>query len=201
VADGNVKTLEVRGLSNQVEIDESAKVQLPIRIEGDYNRLVIGKNVRLTGISLDIFGSHCSVVFHDHAMMHGHLRCKHDHAHVSYGRKTTAMNIKIHLHEAGSITIGEDCMISGNVSMNVSDVHSIMDRATGKRINMAKDIVIGDHVWLAQDVIVAKGCQIGSGSIVGAKSFVRGMIPENVLVAGVPARLIRENVEWDRARL
>lgn len=193
--------LSETGTGNLIEIDDTATIDLKVVITGNNNRLVVGKKVKLTGYLLEIHGNNCSVVFHDNAMMNGELRCRHNDTHVSYGRATTAMNVKIHLHEAGTITIGEDCMISGDVRMNVSDVHSIMDRTTGQRINKARDIVIGDHVWLAHSVTVSKGCRIGSGSVVGAKSFVQGTIPENVVVAGVPAKIIRENVKWDRARL
>jgi acetyltransferase-like isoleucine patch superfamily enzyme len=102
------------------------------------------------------------------------------------------------VHETGSIRIGADCMISGGVTINNSDAHTIFDLETGNRVNHARDVVIGDRVWLAERVMVGKGTRIGSGSVIGAASFASGMIPENVVAAGVPARILRRNVGWKR---
>ncbi len=193
--------LDERGSGNRVEIDPAAKINVPIRIHGNQNRLFIGKNVRVEGTILEIIGNNCSVVLNDDIIWRGIIRCRHDDSHIVMGTKTTAMHAIVTLHEAGRITIGEDCMIAGDVRLDVSDMHSIMDLTTGKRLNHARNITIGDHVWLGHGVTVLKGCQIGSGSVVGAKSLAGGIIPENVVVAGVPARIIRENVKWSRERL
>lgn len=190
-----------QGTGNIIEIDDTAKIKAPVHINGNHNRLFIGKNVQVDGTILEIVGNNCSVVLNEGVVWRGIIRCRHDDSHIVMGRNTTSMHAIVTLHEAGRITIGEDCMFSGDVRFDVSDMHSIMDRATGERINKARDITIGDHVWLGHGVMVLKGCQIGGGSVVGAKSLVGGVIPENVVVAGVPAKIIRENVEWSRKRL
>lgn len=95
-----------------------------------------------------------------------------------------------------NITIGEDCLFA-TVRFRPSDSHKIIGVATGERINPPADIVIGDHVWLAEDVLVLKGVTIGSGSIVGARSMVTRDLPSNVLAAGSPAKVIREGVRWE----
>lgn len=56
----------------------------------------------------------------------------------------------------------------------------------------AEPIFIGDNVWLTMNVIVLPGVSIGKNSVVGAGSVVTQSIPENVLAAGVPARVIKE---------
>jgi FkbH-like protein len=190
-----------RGTGNILEIDATARINAPVRVRGSHNRLFIGKDVKLDGAVLEIVGNNCSIVINDGVRWRGILRCRHDDTHIEIGRKTTSMDSVVTLHEAGRITIGEDCMFSGDVRMDVSDMHSIMDRATGQRINQAQNIEIGDHVWLAHGVTVLKGCQIGSGCVVGAQSLVGGSIPENAMVAGQPAKIIRENVAWSRQLL
>lgn len=56
---------------------------------------------------------------------------------------------------------------------------------------------MGDHVWIGQDAFVSKGSCIGSGSIVGAKSVTGGKtIPSNCSSAGMPCKVIRENIFW-----
>lgn len=101
-------------------------------------------------------------------------------------------------HEASRIIIGSDCLFAGNVMVTTSDMHSIIDVDTGKRTNPPIPITIGDHVWLGQNVYVMKGVQIGDGSIVGAASVVTRNIPVKSLAVGSPARVVRNNVTWQR---
>lgn len=76
-----------------------------------------------------------------------------------------------------------------------ADPHLIYDINTKKRINNTKSIFIGDHVWLGQSVIILKGTQIASGSIVGAMGLVsETMIPSNECWGGVSAKRIRGGV-------
>lgn len=52
--------------------------------------------------------------------------------------------------------------------------------------------IIGDNVWLGDNVVVLPGTSIAHGSIIGANSVVAGAIPPNSLAAGVPAQVIKE---------
>jgi DNA-binding HxlR family transcriptional regulator len=77
----------------------------------------------------------------------------------------------------------------------------LVDAATGRRLNPARDVVIGDRVWVGYRAFVGKGSEIGSGSVVGAQSVVTGKVAPQTLVAGQPARLLREGIEWSAALL
>ena len=56
----------------------------------------------------------------------------------------------------------------------------------------AKPIKFGDNVWLTMDVTVLAGVEIGSNTIIGAGSVVTKSIPDNVIAAGNPAKVIRQ---------
>lgn len=92
------------------------------------------------------------------------------------------------------IHIGADAKIARGVYIYDSDRHSIMD---GERItNPPAPISIGKHVWIATGAIILKGVSIGDGAIIAAGSVVTHDIPAKSMVAGNPAKIIRENVEW-----
>jgi acetyltransferase-like isoleucine patch superfamily enzyme len=119
--------------------------------------------------------------------------------HVTIGSHSTfTTRARFIMHEPSRIDIGTDCMIASDVQFMTSDVHTVYDRETGKRLNRPKDIVVGDHVWIALQTFVLKGARIGSGSVIGLRSVVTGEIPENSLAVGSPARVLREGVGWDR---
>ena len=62
----------------------------------------------------------------------------------------------------------------------------------------SKPITIGDNVWVGAGVHIMGGVTIGRNSIIGAGSVVTKDIPENVIAAGLPCRMIREITEEDR---
>jgi acetyltransferase-like isoleucine patch superfamily enzyme len=104
--------------------------------------------------------------------------------------------------EGKNITIGSNCMISYDVAVRTSDAHSVVSADSLKRINPAQDVVIGNHVWLAAHTLIQKGAKIGDGCIVGARSVVTKVFDEpNCVLAGVPAKVLKTNTTWDRARL
>ncbi len=91
-----------------------------------------------------------------------------------------------------SITIGDNVAISENFSIWDSDAHAIL----GKENQMTQPIIIGNNVWIGTNVTVLKGVTIGDGVIIAAGSIVSKNIPSNCIAAGIPAKVIKENVEW-----
>ncbi len=97
------------------------------------------------------------------------------------------------------ISIGNDVMMGWNCLINDGDGHSIYDKQTNKQINDNEDVVISDNVWIGAEVTLLKGTFILKNSIVGYGSLVtRKYDKENVVIAGRPAGIIKENVYWKR---
>jgi acetyltransferase-like isoleucine patch superfamily enzyme len=92
-----------------------------------------------------------------------------------------------------SITIGYDVAISENVSIWDSDAHAIK----GKEHLMTQPIVIGNHVWIGTNVTILKGVTIGDNAIIASGSIVTKDIPAKCLAAGIPAKVIKQDVEWN----
>lgn len=100
-------------------------------------------------------------------------------------------NTRIKCYE--EISIGKNVAISENVTIWDSDAHKIVKSLTP----MTLPITIGDNVWIGTNAIILKGVTIGNGSIIAAGSVVNKSIPANCLAAGVPAKVVKENVSWE----
>lgn len=99
-------------------------------------------------------------------------------------------NVKIRCYH--EISIGNDVAISENVTIWDSDAHQIM----GKENQMTQPISIGNHVWIGTNVTILKGVTIGDRAIIAAGSVVTRDIPAQSLAGGVPAKVIKENIQW-----
>ncbi len=112
------------------------------------------------------------------------------------------VEVHIAVTEPGSkVVVGEECMFANDIDIRTGDSHSILDAATGKRINFAENVTIGDHVWVASHAIILKGVEIGADSVVAAGSIVTKSCAPGSLLAGNPARVIREGISWKRERI
>ncbi|THF80780.1 acyltransferase [Cohnella fermenti] len=103
--------------------------------------------------------------------------------------------------EETKVTIGDDCMFATGVQIRTHDSHPIFSVHDGQRINPARSIEIGHHVWLAYSVTLLSGCSIGEGSVIGHSSLVKGNIPNNCIAVGTPAKMIKKDIAWDKAHV
>ncbi len=94
-----------------------------------------------------------------------------------------------------SISIGNDCAIASDVLIQDTDFHPILDEQ-GKEKPVAKPVVIGNKVWICAKATILKGVTIGDGAIVAAGAVVTKDVPAYSVVAGNPAKVVRENVIW-----
>ncbi|ESU22174.1 hypothetical protein FEDK69T_21520 [Flavobacterium enshiense DK69] len=92
-----------------------------------------------------------------------------------------------------SIKIGHQVAISKGVIIRDSDNHVL----NGDANKMSAPIVIGNHVWIGLRAIILKGVTIGDGAVIAAGAVVIKDVPANTVVAGVPARVIKENCSWE----
>jgi acetyltransferase-like isoleucine patch superfamily enzyme len=69
----------------------------------------------------------------------------------------------------------------------------------GKAVKRVGSIEIGNHVWLTSNTIVAKNVKIADGCIIAQGAVVTKSISESKsLVGGIPAKVIRQNIEWEK---
>ncbi len=88
------------------------------------------------------------------------------------------------------IVIGDGTMLANGAYITDSDWHTIYDRT--RRDERVTPVHIGRNVWLGDHATVLKGVTIGDNSVVAARAVVTRDVPANVVVAGNPARVVKE---------
>lgn len=92
------------------------------------------------------------------------------------------------------ITIGDKCIIGGNVKILDNDFHPadpIIREHTPSASYGTAPVIIGRNVFIGCNSLILKGTSIGDNSVIGAGSVVSGTIPSNCMAAGNPVKIIK----------
>lgn len=116
-----------------------------------------------------------------------------DKARLSIG-ENTYFTSDSHIEAVDSIVIGSDCAISWGVTIIDNNHHKVITKIQKEEIDT--NLVIGNHVWIGCNVTILKGTEIGNNCIVAAGSVVKGVFSDNMLIAGNPAKVVKEEVNW-----
>lgn len=172
-----------------------------VQFFGKNNRVVINKDANLKNTFIEFRGNDANFTIGKNAKIHGSFRLGYG-CSITIGNDTSSTNgVYVTCAEYTKITIGNDCMFATNNQIRTDDSHGIYDVNTGRRVNFSKDIIIGNHVWIAYGATILGGAAIGDGSVVGAYSLVKKSIPNNSVAAGIPAKVIRKDIFWERPLL
>ena len=106
------------------------------------------------------------------------------------------MNEEATISCSKEIVIGKGTIIARYVIIRDWDSHSIVYE--NGEISEPKAIYIGENVWIGERAIILKGVKIGNGAIISAGAIVTKDVPENCIVAGIPAKVIKEKVSWNK---
>lgn len=169
------RRIDIKGTNNRIIIASGTKLRnLKIVIHGNDNLLSIGKNCDLNGF-MEMSGNSNEIILGS--------------------RTEISENVRLLAHGGKRIKIGERCLIADLTEIRTTDSHSILN-AEGDRINPDESIEIGDRVWLTREVMVLKGADIGSDTVIGPRSIITKKIPSNSLAIGIPAKVVRTNITW-----
>lgn len=108
------------------------------------------------------------------------------------------------------IHIGEGSSISKNVSflthdfsmntvykgLNLEREKEFDVQYSKNRLRVLKEIIIGEHTFIGANCFILPGSKIGSNCIIGAGSVIRGIIPDDSIVIGNPAKVVKKTSEW-----
>jgi len=110
---------------------------------------------------------------------------------LSYIRGDSRINIT-----GGSVHIGSGCNIAQRLNIHTSgtDTEDVLKGESSE--NWLKesrgDVIIGDNVWIGDDVTIISPVSIGNNSVIGSGSVVTKDVPSNCVVAGNPARIVKQ---------
>jgi acetyltransferase-like isoleucine patch superfamily enzyme len=110
---------------------------------------------------------------------------------VSIGAKTV-MGQECTISAYQHVSIGRECIIADRVMLIDFDHGAVeVDRPIRRQGIYKRDVRVAHNVWIGYGACVLRGVSIGSNSIVGTSAVVTRDVPENAVVAGVPARIVR----------
>ncbi len=132
-------------------------------------------------------GENCYIELPFHANWGGH------HLHLGSG---VYMNFNMTMVDDGNIYIGNKVMFGPNVTI-ITGTHPVNPSLREKGLQYNKDIYIEDNAWIGSGVTILPGVKIGKNSVIAAGSMVTKDIPENVVAAGIPCKVMRKIGEHD----
>ena len=175
--------ISINGNNNILSIGKNNKtntskpVLITAIIDGNSNTLSIGKNN--TGQVLEIY-------------THGNAICE-------IGDNNCFEKVQLVISAHNHAKIGNDCLFSSNIHLRVGDAHVVRDNKTKEITNNKSKFIIGDHVWIGYGAYCTKSTQIPNNCIVGMGSVVtKKFTQENCVIAGSPAKICKENIDWEK---
>lgn len=104
---------------------------------------------------------------------------------------STYINSDCKIRVQDKVVMGEQCAISHDFTVLDSNFHTLNSK------KKTAPVIIGDHVWIGTRVTILSGVEIGNDAVIAAGSVVTKCMPPHSLVGGVPAKVMKENIEWD----
>lgn len=193
------------------------------RFKGCNARIKIGKNVRLPSYPIDVYdnaiidmGDNVNItsprfeIKKESQLIVGNdtsIRMSmviNNLSHVKIGNNSGLNTGQLRTGRNQEIIVGDDCIFSWDVVFMGHDGHIIWDINTQKPLNNTtgsrrQSIVIGNHVWFGGEVILLPGTKVGDGCILGYRSMLKGIYPNNCIIAGSIAKVIKKNIAWNRS--
>ena len=170
-----------------VQLDEGAVLELndylylgrkQVKASKMETRVLLEKNARLTvnGSFQCFAGSYIRVVQGGELILDGGF-----------------INENVQITAGAIVHIGKGATIGRDVVIRSYDGHYI-DRPD---YNVSEPITIGEHVWIGQGATILKGVTIGEGSVIASGAIVTKDVPPHCVAAGVPAKIVSENLKWN----
>lgn len=150
----------------------------------EYNNLHPGEVEKRNGIIREILGG-CGERFH----INQPFRCDYG-CNIFIGEDFFA-NFNLTILDEATVRIGAHAFIGPNVSIYTA-CHPLDAESRNTCVEWAEPVTIGDNVWIGGNAVILPGVSLGDNVVVGAGAVVTKSFPSNVVIAGNPAKIIKE---------
>lgn len=116
--------------------------------------------------------------------------------HIEVGKNFFA-NYNCVILDVARVVIGDNCQMAPNVAIYTAG-HPVHPDVRNTAYEYGIEVTIGDNVWIGGNTVICPGVHIGSNTVIGAGSVVTKDIPDWVIAAGNPCRVIREITDEDK---
>lgn len=184
----STKYFKLKALFKNIDIGKNIKVIGNVIIEKKSgSKISLGKNCSLKSSIREYSLSINSNV---------KLKTYFDSANIIIG-KNVHLNGTCITARSQDIIIDDDVMFAGNVVITDSDYHpiSVDNRLSYYSTELDKSVYIKKNAWIGLNSIILKGVTIGENSVIGAGSVVTKNIPDNVIAAGNPVKIIKTIIQ------
>lgn len=117
-------------------------------------------------------------------------------SHIEVGKNFFA-NYNCMIIDVARVKIGDNCQMAPNVAIYTAG-HPVHPASRNTAYEYGIEVTVGDNVWIGGNTVIVPGVHIGSNTVIGAGSVVTKDIPDWVIAAGNPCRVIRKITEEDR---
>lgn len=172
------KVLKYKLLSNNRNVSGKAGANQPVLLLGK-GKIIFGSNVQL--------GYYPSPGYFSGYI---HLEARSESSFIKIGDNVIINNNFFAISESEGIQIGDDTLIGLNCEIIDSDFHELdpLRRRHGTPVSMK--VTLGNNVWLGNNVKITKGVELGNNVVVANSAVVVSSFPADVIIAGVPAKII-----------
>jgi len=180
-----------------------SKILFPFLLE--YKKITIGKNFIVYGLPIITLEKNSDIIMGNNIVLCSQsnrtalgvskpviIRTMKQGAVVNIGDDVGFSGVTICAMQ--KITIGSECLFGADVSVFDNDFHPLnpIDRRRSNKGIAVSPVSIGNNVFIGTKAMIMKGVTIGNNSVIGAGSVVVSDIPDNVVAAGNPCKVIRE---------
>jgi acetyltransferase-like isoleucine patch superfamily enzyme len=204
------------------EIIGSIENKCTVKFKGHSAKLIVGNNVLLGNNVQFVLGSHSVVKIGNNCTIGENIQIESYYGNLTIGNNcnfecngriyicsgeitiadnfSTGFGFYFSAEKYTYISIEKDCMFSKNIHMLADNGHSIIDLTEKKNfaVGANRNIRIGEHVWIGIGTTILYNTSIGNGCVIGAASLVNNSFPNNSIIAGIPAKVIKTNIAWEK---
>jgi acetyltransferase-like isoleucine patch superfamily enzyme len=192
---------KIDGINNTIKVESIRHCKIVIK--GNSNTIFIKENGHINKCKIYICSSNSSIcIGGNNTISNSLFSILDDFSNITLGNNGYIGGARFFsIGKNNQIIIGNHFLFSDNIELWNGDGHSIIDNMSMNRINIDKPIRIHDNVWIGTGAVILKGVNILENSIIGSKSLVTKDIHANTMVAGNPAKVIKNNISWKYERI